>query len=136
MVKNNCNRKVKFIVEKSKYLYLTALILASEIFTYSASRSIPIQFLFRFLQAIAVVPLPRNGSSTVCPSLLTNFTRYSIRAIGLTVGWLFLVSFNCGLSSPFLLSLPPYSHLYLFHLLPILNSSLLQYSHLMVFLLL
>jgi len=38
------------------------------------------------LQAINVLPLQAKGSNTIDHSLDTSLTRYSIRAIGLTVG--------------------------------------------------
>ena len=41
----------------------------------------------RFLAATPVDPDPMNGSKTVPLGGVTSLIRYSIRAVGLTVGW-------------------------------------------------
>ena len=51
----------------------------------SLSFSIPMNFLFRFLLAIPVPPEPIVGSSTVSPSLVKYFIRYSMSGTGFCV---------------------------------------------------
>ena len=45
----------------------------------------PMKFLLRFLQAKAVVPLPKKGSKTKAPFLVVKEIKYSQTVIGLTV---------------------------------------------------
>jgi len=42
----------------------------------------PIKFLFNNLAATTVVPLPKNGSNTISPSLLAIFNILSKSSIG------------------------------------------------------
>ena len=60
----------------------------------------PIYCLSILLQAINVLPLQAKGSNTIAHSLDTSFTRYSIRAIGLTVGWLLALGLPSAFSLP------------------------------------
>lgn len=46
----------------------------------------PINFLFSCFAANNVVPLPQNGSRTVCPSFVVNLIRIFINSIGFCVG--------------------------------------------------
>src|SRR5699024_8068937 len=78
---------VWFFIRSNDFLY------------YVLSSSKPIKFRSVFIQAIAVVPLPMQLSSTVSFLLVYVFIRYSKSATGFWVGWIlsFLFAFDSSI---------------------------------------
>ena len=68
-------------------LFVSALTRFSAIWTLCPSNSIPTQPRFSLMEAIAVVPPPRNGSRTRSFSFVEASKQRSTSATGFCVGW-------------------------------------------------